>query len=80
MSSALNRPGLVWQNPLDAQAALIKQLKKDHDMVIALSHMGYYPNEAPGIKFPGDEAQFRRKIPGPHGSGSLRYFTQDYSL
>jgi 5'-nucleotidase / UDP-sugar diphosphatase len=62
MSAKVNRPGLVWENPLTAQRTLVKQLKQDHDYVIALSHMGYYANEVSGLPYPGDEA-LARAIP-----------------
>jgi len=54
MSSAINRPGLTWSNPVESEKALIKQLKKDYDMVIALSHLGFIKDEKPGQQFPGD--------------------------
>ena len=60
MSAKINRPGLVWENPFIAQKKLVEELKESHDMVIALSHMGYYANETHGVAFPGDETMAKK--------------------
>lgn len=54
MSSELNRVGLNWEDPVNSQSKLIKQLKKENDMVIALSHLGFFHDEEAGKKYPGD--------------------------
>ncbi|MBA2404477.1 MAG: 5'-nucleotidase C-terminal domain-containing protein [Bdellovibrionales bacterium] len=62
MSPKANLTGLVFEEPFASTRALVQQLKKDHDFVIALSHLGYYANESHGLDFPGDET-LAKKIP-----------------
>lgn len=54
MSPPLNRQGLKWEDPVDSQKALIRRLKKENDIVIALSHLGFVKDEKPGRKYAGD--------------------------
>jgi 5'-nucleotidase/UDP-sugar diphosphatase len=46
--------GLTFESPFKRSRELIKELKKSHDMVIVLSHLGFYPNENHGLNSPGD--------------------------
>jgi 5'-nucleotidase / UDP-sugar diphosphatase len=46
--------GVEFRDPFPITKKLVKELKKDHDVIIVLSHLGFYPNESHGARFPGD--------------------------
>lgn len=49
-----NVRGVIFENPFQKTKKLISELKQNHDYIIVLSHLGFYPNESHGINFPGD--------------------------
>lgn len=55
-----NTEGLRFLDPSDSSRDLVRKLRKENDMVIALSHLGYFPGEAHGTNAPGDETLARR--------------------
>ncbi len=57
MSSPANREGLTWVDP---DQNLVGELRRTHDMVIGLSHLGYHPNEAQDLRHIDDEGLARR--------------------
>ena len=60
ITPSANTKGLSFQDPSDATAELVKKLKRENDMVIGLSHLGYFANESHGTNAPGDETLARR--------------------
>ncbi len=73
-SSPAYREGLTWVEP---DRNLVRKLRRNHDMVIGLSHLGYYQNEAPNLRHIGDEGLARRipeldLIVGAHTHSELR--------
>ncbi|MES2528396.1 MAG: 5'-nucleotidase C-terminal domain-containing protein [Bdellovibrionota bacterium] len=55
-----NTEGLRFLDPSDSSRDLVRRLRRENDMVIALSHLGYFPNESHGANAPGDETLARR--------------------
>ena len=49
-----NMIGLEFISPIDAAADIIPELREKSDIVIAVTHMGHYPNASHGINSPGD--------------------------
>jgi 5'-nucleotidase/UDP-sugar diphosphatase len=47
--------GLSFLDPKVASGELVKKLKQEANLVIGLSHLGYYPQESHGLNSPGDE-------------------------
>lgn len=58
-----NIVGIDFRKPADEAAALVPQLRRQADMVIAATHMGHYPDGRRGINAPGDVAM-ARAVPG----------------
>ena len=54
MTPTAHSAGLTFLDPAEAAKDLVKKLKKENDLVIALSHLGFFPNENHGINSPGD--------------------------
>lgn len=59
ITPAPNSAGLKFHDPAK-YSDLVKSLKRENDMVIALSHLGYFPDESHGINAPGDETLAKR--------------------
>ena len=57
-----NPHGITFEDPFTYNKELILKLRKENDVLIGLSHLGYYPNESHGINFPGDET-LAKKFP-----------------
>jgi 5'-nucleotidase / UDP-sugar diphosphatase len=55
-----NTEGLTFRDPAEASRELVQKLKKEHAMVIGLSHLGYFPDESHGSLAPGDETLAKR--------------------
>jgi 5'-nucleotidase/UDP-sugar diphosphatase len=49
-----NVKGIVFKDPIEEAKKLVPCLKKRSDVLIALTHMGHYPNESHGSDAPGD--------------------------
>jgi 5'-nucleotidase/UDP-sugar diphosphatase len=47
-------PDVSVSSPLETASALVPQLRRDNDIVIALTHMGRYPDGRHGVNAPGD--------------------------
>ena len=52
-------PGLAFEPPVQEAAALVPALRREADVVVALTHMGHYPGGARGVNAPGDVALAR---------------------
>lgn len=57
-----NPHGIKFEDPFTYNKELILKLRKENDVLIGLSHLGYYSNESHGINFPGDET-LAKKFP-----------------
>lgn len=55
--------GLRFRAPADEAAQLVPQLRGQADMVIAVTHMGHYPDGRRGMQAPGD-VEMARAVPG----------------
>ncbi len=53
-TNPLNTKGLVFVPAVEEAKKLVPILKKDTDVLIALTHMGHYPDESHGSDAPGD--------------------------
>ncbi|MBL7664971.1 MAG: 5'-nucleotidase C-terminal domain-containing protein [Bacteriovoracaceae bacterium] len=49
-----NVRGLVFKDPIEVAKKLVPEIRKQADVMIALTHMGHYPNESHGVDAPGD--------------------------
>lgn len=58
-----NLRGLTVGSPITAVGALMPELRAKADIVIALTHMGHYPDGARGVNAPGD-VEMARAVPG----------------
>lgn len=58
-----NTETLKFLDPTETSGELVKKLKSENDLVIGLSHLGYFPGENHGLNAPGDET-LARKVPG----------------
>lgn len=58
-----NIAGITFRKPADEAAALVPQLRRQADMVIAATHMGHYPDGQRGVNAPGD-VEMARAVPG----------------
>ena len=47
-------PGIEFRDPVKEASQLVPELRKQSNIVIALTHMGHYPNENHGADAPGD--------------------------
>lgn len=56
-------PGLVVRAPTIDAADLVPRLRREADVVIALSHMGHYIDGRHGVNAPGD-VELARAVPG----------------
>jgi len=54
---------LRFTNPQSEAARLVPQLRRQADVVIALTHLGYYPDGQHGVSAPGD-IELARAVPG----------------
>lgn len=52
-----------FRDPIAEAALLVPELRKQAQVVIALTHMGHYPNERHGMDAPGD-VTLARQVPG----------------
>ncbi len=52
-----------FRDPIAEAALLVPELRKKAQIVIALTHMGHYPDEKHGLDSPGD-VTLARKVPG----------------
>ncbi len=50
-----NTRGLTFRDPTTGPSELVKRLKQENNMVIGLSHLGYFANESHGVNAAGDE-------------------------
>ncbi|MFP5386260.1 MAG: 5'-nucleotidase C-terminal domain-containing protein [Bacteriovoracia bacterium] len=57
-----NPHGLKFEDPFTYNKELILKLRKENDVLIGLSHLGYFPNESHTVNFPGDET-LAKKFP-----------------
>ncbi len=72
-----NLGGLTIVDPFESTRELVKELEKTHDLVIGLSHLGYYENESHGSLPPGDETLAKKNpeldyIVGGHSHTELQ--------
>ncbi len=58
-----NIAGVEFRKPADEAAALVPQLRRQADMVIAATHMGHYTDGRRGVNAPGD-VEMARAVPG----------------
>ena len=58
-----NVQGLNFKDPIKIAAKIVPKLKKDHQLVIALTHMGHWENGHHGVSSPGD-VTMARKVKG----------------
>ena len=58
-----NVRGIEFRPPIDEAAALVPQLRRQADMVIAATHMGHYPDGSRGVNAPGD-VEMARAVKG----------------
>ncbi|MBL8306529.1 MAG: bifunctional UDP-sugar hydrolase/5'-nucleotidase [Rubrivivax sp.] len=56
--------GIEFRKPIDEAARLLPELRARADMVIAVTHMGHYPNGSRGVNAPGDVEMARALPPG----------------
>jgi 5'-nucleotidase / UDP-sugar diphosphatase len=63
LSLPINVAGLEFRKPAAEAAALVPELRKQADMVIAATHMGHYTDGKSGINAPGD-VEMARAVPG----------------
>ena len=72
---------LELRDPVAEAAKLVPQLRKQASLVLAVTHMGHYPNEQHGTRAPGD-VTLARKVNGIDlivgGHTQLPLFTADY--
>jgi 5'-nucleotidase/UDP-sugar diphosphatase len=57
-----NTAGLTFRDPTTGPNALVQRLKQENNMVIGLSHLGYFENESHGVNAAGDET-LAKKVP-----------------
>ncbi len=62
-SNPLNSAGLVFKPAVEVARTLVPTLRAKTDVLIALTHMGHYPNETHGADAPGD-VTLARQVPG----------------
>ena len=58
-----NMQGLEFRSPIQEAAALVPQLRRQADVVIAATHMGHYADGQHGIQAPGD-VELARAVTG----------------
>jgi 5'-nucleotidase/UDP-sugar diphosphatase len=58
-----NIRGTEFRQPIAEAATLVPQLRTQADMVIAVTHMGHYPDGNRGVNAPGD-VEMARAVPG----------------
>src|SRR5690606_27731283 len=58
-----NRMGLRFEPALEVAATWVPRLRAQCDLVLALTHMGYYPDGQFGTSTPGD-VNLARAVPG----------------
>ena len=58
-----NTAGLEFISPIEAASKIVPELRKNHDVVIAVTHMGHYQNGQHGANAPGD-VTLARKVDG----------------
>jgi len=58
-----NIQGITFRKPADEAAALVPQLRRQADMVIAATHMGHYTDGRAGVNAPGD-VEMARQVSG----------------
>lgn len=79
-TNPLNVKGLVFKDPIEVARTEVPKLKKQSDILIALTHMGHYPNESHGSDAPGD-VTLARQVNGIDiivgGHTQLPVFTAD---
>ncbi|SFI37761.1 5'-nucleotidase / UDP-sugar diphosphatase [Collimonas sp. OK307] len=63
MGVAERFPGVQFRPPIDEAATLVPALRRQADVVIALTHMGHYPDGKHGVNAPGD-VELARAVPG----------------
>ncbi len=56
---------LVFTDPIEEAKKIVPELKKSHDVIIALTHMGHFENEMHLYDSPGD-VTLARQVPGIH--------------
>ncbi|HXH29741.1 MAG TPA: 5'-nucleotidase C-terminal domain-containing protein [Bacteriovoracaceae bacterium] len=62
-SKAENSKGLTFRPMVEEARSLVPTLRPHADVLIALTHVGHYPNEAHNSNAPGD-VTLARKVPG----------------
>ncbi len=62
-SNPKNSEGLVFIPAVEEAKVIVPHLRKKSDVLIALTHMGHYPNETHGSNAPGD-VTLARKVNG----------------
>lgn len=62
-SNPKNTEGLVFKPAVEVAKRLVPKLRPKADFLIALTHMGHYPNETHGADAPGD-VTLARQVPG----------------
>ena len=62
-SNPKNTEGLVFKPAVEVAKRLVPKLRPKADVLIALTHMGHYPNETHGADAPGD-VTLARQVPG----------------
>jgi len=58
-----NIRGIEFRKPAEEAARLVPELRQRADMVIAVTHMGHYPDGRRGVNAPGD-LEMARAVPG----------------
>jgi 5'-nucleotidase/UDP-sugar diphosphatase len=61
-----NVSGIEFRKPAEEAARLLPELRAKSDMVIAVTHMGHYPDGRRGVNAPGD-AEMARALPAGQG-------------
>lgn len=62
-SNPKNTENLIFKPAVEVAKSLVPKLRPEADVLIALTHMGHYPNETQGADAPGD-VTLARQVPG----------------
>ncbi|MGE3608669.1 MAG: 5'-nucleotidase C-terminal domain-containing protein [Bacteriovoracaceae bacterium] len=60
-----NTKGLEFKKAVNEAKKIVPEYRKDSDVIIAVTHIGHYPNENQGADAPGD-VTLARKVDGIH--------------
>lgn len=60
-----NTKGIEFKKAVNEAKKIVPEYRKDSDVIIALTHVGHYPNESHGADAPGD-VTLARKVDGIH--------------